>query len=149
VQVAEAEHTAEALGVTVKPYRAASLSELNAALAAIASDGMNGVLNFQGGLSLGNRQLIVDFAAAHRLPAVYQATLFAEAGGLMAWAPNLENQFREAAEYVARILDGAKPGDLPIRYPARYFLTINATAARNLGLTLPPALLAQADRVVS
>ena len=67
---------------------------------------MNGLANFQGGLSLGNRQLIVDFAAAHRLPAVYQATLFAEAGGLMAWAPNLENQFREAAEYVARILDG-------------------------------------------
>lgn len=149
VQVAEAEGTAEALGVTVKPYRVASLSELNAALAAIVSDGMNGLVNFQGGLSLGNRQLIVDFAAAHKLPAVYQATLFAEAGGLMAWAPNLENQFREAAEYVARILEGAKPGDLPIRYPARYFLTINATAARNLGLTLPPALLAQADRVVS
>ena len=147
-QVAEAEHTAAALGVTVKPYRAASLSELNAALAAIASDGMNGLANFQGGLSLGNRQLIVDFAAMHRLPAVYQATRFAEAGGLMAWAPNLENQFRDAAEYVARILDGANPGDLPIRYAARYFLTINTTAAKNLGLTLPPTLLAQADRVL-
>ncbi len=110
---------------------------------------MNGLANFQGGLSVGNRQLIVDFAAAHRLPAVYQATFFAEAGGLMAWAPDLGNQFREAAEYVARILDGANPGDLPIRYPARYYLTINAGAARQIGLVLPAQFVASADRVIT
>jgi putative ABC transport system substrate-binding protein len=147
-QVADAEQAAAALGVSVKAYRAGSVAELEVALAAIAADGRDGLLNFQGGLSLNNRQLIVDFAAAHRLPAIYQATLFAEAGGLMAWAPDLPHQLRTAADYADRILKGAKPGDLPITYPPKYFLTINSNAALGLGLSLPPALLARADRVL-
>lgn len=147
-QLAEAESAAQSLQVTVKPYRAASLEELNAALAAIAGDGMDGLMNFQGGLSLANRQIIVDFAARNRLPAVYQAIFFAEAGGLMAWAPDQEEQYREAARLVDRILRGAKPGDLPVRYPGKYYLVINQTAARTLGLVLPPALITQADRVL-
>ena len=147
-QVAEAEQAATSLGLSVKVYRVASFAELSPAFAAIVGDGMNGLANFQGGLSLANRKLIVDFAAQQKLPAIYQATLFAEAGGLMTWAPNLEDQFRVAAGYVDQILKGAEPGDLPIRHPARYFLTINANAAKNLGLTLPPALLAEADRIL-
>jgi putative tryptophan/tyrosine transport system substrate-binding protein len=147
-QLAEAQEAAQSLGVSVKPYRVASLAELSPALAAMVSDGMNGLANFQGGLSLANRKLIVDFAAQQKLPAIYQATLFAEAGGLMSWAPDLVEQFRIAASYVDRILKGAKPGDLAIRHPARYFLTIHASAAMNLGLTFPPALLAEADRVL-
>jgi putative ABC transport system substrate-binding protein len=148
-QVADAEQAAPSLRISVKVYRAASLRELEAALASIVSDGMNGLANFQGGLSIANRQMIVDFAATHRLPAVYQATLFAEAGGLMAWAPDLEEQFRIAAGYVDRILKGAHPGDLPIRHPARYYWTVNRTAAEALGLTLTPAVLIQADRVIA
>jgi putative ABC transport system substrate-binding protein len=147
-QLADAERAAAELGVSVKPYRAASLAELETALAALANDGMNGLVNFQGGLSVINRQLIVDFAAKHALPAIYQATLFAEAGGLMAWAPNLQEQFTMAARYVDQILKGGNPGDLPIRYPSRYYLTINAGAAKGLGMAIPPALLAQADRVL-
>lgn len=92
--------------------------------------------------------MIVDFAARHRLPAVYQATMFAEAGGL-AWAPDLEEQYRIAAGYVDRILKGANPGELPIRHPARYFWTVNQAAARGLGLKLTPSVLAQGDRVIS
>jgi putative tryptophan/tyrosine transport system substrate-binding protein len=147
-QLADAEQAAATLGISVKPYRAASVAELEAVLAAIASDGRDGLLNFQGGLSLAKRQLIVDFAAAHRLPAIYQATLFAEAGGLMAWAPDLAEQFREAARYADKILKGASPGDLPIIHPPKYFLTINAGAARKIGLSLSAALLAQADHVL-
>ncbi len=94
------------------------------------------------------RQVIADFAAAQRLPAIYQATMFAEAGGLMTWAPDLVEQFREAARLAAKVLKGAKPGDIPVKYPPKYFLTVNAGAARKIGLTLPPALLAQADRVI-
>jgi putative tryptophan/tyrosine transport system substrate-binding protein len=147
-QLADAQQAATALGISVKPYPAKSLAELQDALAAIVKDGMDGLLNFQGGLSLSNRQLIVDFAAEHRLPAIYQATLFAEAGGLMSWAPDLEEQYRAAARYVDKILKGAKPGDLPITYPPGYFLTIHSGAARRLDLTLPPELLAQAQRVL-
>ncbi len=149
VQLADAQQTAADLGVSVKPYRAASLQELQGALTALVDDGMQGIVNFQGGLSVISRQLIVDFAAKHRLPAMYQATMFAEAGGLMAWAPDLEEQYRVAARYVDQILKGANPGDLPIRYPSGYFLTVNARAANALGMLLPPALLVQADRVLS
>ena len=147
-QLADAEKAAKSLRLTVRPYRATSLKELEAALAAIAGDRMDGLANFQGGLSLTHRQLIVDFAAKNRLPAVYQSAFFVEAGGLMAWAPDQEEQFREAARYVDKILRGAKPGDLPIHFPRRYYLTINKSAARGLGLALPPALVTRADRVL-
>jgi putative ABC transport system substrate-binding protein len=149
IQLADAQQAATALGISVTPYRAVSLEQLQNQLAAIFNDGMDGLLSFQGGLALVNRQLIVDFAAEHHLPAIYQATLFAEAGGLMAWAPDLEEQFRMAAQYVDKILKGANPGDLPITQPRKYALTINARAAQRLGLTLPPALVAQAERVLS
>jgi putative tryptophan/tyrosine transport system substrate-binding protein len=147
-QLVDAQDAATRLGLLVKPYRATTVPELEQALSAIATDGMNGLLNFQGGLSYVNRQGIVDFAASRRVPAIYQATVFAEAGGLMTWAPDLVDQFRMAAEYVAQILNGARPGDLPVRHPRRYYLTLNNTVARNLGLTFPPALLAKADRVL-
>jgi len=148
LQLADAEEAAGKLSVAVKPYRAASPPELQQALAGIAADGMNGLLTFQGGLSYVSRRLIVDFAAKHRMPAIYQATVFADAGGLMTWAPNLVDQFRAAAGYVDRILKGANAGDLPIRYPSRYYLTLNNTAARNLGLSFPPALISKADRIL-
>jgi len=146
-QLADAVETAKSLRLTVKPYRASSLKELETALADIVNDGMNGLANFQGGLSLANRQLIVDFAAKNRIPAVYQASFFVEAGGLMAWAPDQEEQYRQAARYVDRILKGARPGDLPIRHPSPYYLVISKSAAERISLTLPPKLVAQADRV--
>jgi putative ABC transport system substrate-binding protein len=132
-----------------QPYRATSLAELSAALAEIVADAMDGMLNFQGGLSLANRLLITNHMNEHRLPAIYQATLFAEAGGLMAWAPDLVEQYREAARSVDKILNGASAGDLPIKHPAKYFLTLNANAARKIGLVLPPGLVQQATRVLS
>jgi len=148
VQLADAEKAAKSLRLAVKPYRAASLRELETALAAVVNDKMDGLASFQGGLSLANRQLIVDFAAKNRLPAIYQSAFFVEAGGLMAWAPNQEEQYRIAARYVDRILRGTNPGDLPIHYPSRYYLIINKGAAQSLGLVLPPALVAHADRVL-
>lgn len=147
-QFADAEQAAKSLRLTVRSYRATTLNELEAVLAALVSDGMDGLLNFQGAVGILNRQLIVDFAAKNRLPAIYQSAFFVEVGGLMAWAPEQEGQYREAARYVDKILRGASPGNLPIRYPGRYYLTINKSAARGLGLLLPPALVAKADRVL-
>src|SRR4030095_12663222 len=92
-QLPHAQQAAATIDVNVKVYRATSFSELGPALATIVADGRDGLLTFQGALSLGNRQMIVELAAKHRLPAIYQATLFAEAGGLMAWAPDLKDQF--------------------------------------------------------
>ncbi|MEQ1761908.1 MAG: ABC transporter substrate-binding protein [Pyrinomonadaceae bacterium] len=148
-QLADAEKTARSLKIAVKPYRAASLAEIESALAAIVADGMDAIANFQGGLSLANRDLIVNFAAKNRLPAVYQAMFFTEAGGLMAWAPDQEEQYRMSAKYVTRILNGAKPGDLPVHFPDRYYLTINKNAADRIGLKLPDSLLTKADKLIN
>ena len=147
-QLADAERAARSLRLTVKPYRATSLSELEAALAAIVNDRTEGLVNFQGAVSLANRQIVVDFAAKNRLPAVYQSAFFVEAGGLMSWAPDQEGQYRMAARYVDRILRGAKPGDLPVSHPGRYYLSINKSAAQAIGLALPAALVAKADRLL-
>jgi len=149
IQLADAQKAAAKLGITVKSYRAANLAEVRTALEAIGRDGMNGLLNFQGAVSLVNRELIIDFAAKHRIPAIYQSKLFAEAGGLMSYAPDQDEQFRVAARYVDKILRGAKAGDLPIQHPARYFLTINRSSARSLGLALPSGLLRKADFILS
>ena len=147
-QLSEAEKIAATLAIEVKPYRASSLPQLEKALKDLTNDGMNGLLNFQGGLSLANRKLIVDHAEQNKIPAIYQATLFAEAGGLMSWAPDLLKQYREAAHYVSQILKGAKPGDLPAKHPEKYYLTLNTSAAKKIELTFPETILAQASRVL-
>ena len=147
IQLADAESEASKLGINVRTYRATSVSELETALSSIARDGMEGLLNFQGGLSLSNRDLIIDMAKRNRLPAVYQSKLFVESGGLMALSPDQEKQFRTAARYADKVVRGAKPGDLPIQYPGRYYLSVNLGAATSMGLQLPKAIRRRADFV--
>lgn len=148
-QLADAQQTARDLGLSVKAYRARSLSELTAALDAIGSDRMNGLVNFQGGLSLGNRQMIVDFAAAHQLPAVYQSLFFVESGGLMAWAPDQRDQYRWGARCADQIIKGKKPGEIAVQYPGPYQLHLNKKAADAINLVLPADLIAEANKVLS
>lgn len=142
--MADAERAAPGLALEVRPYRATSLAELQAALDAIASDGMNGMLSFQGGLALANRNLIVAFAAEHRIPAIYQSSWFADAGGLMSWSYDLESAFKHQAKCVDLILRGTKPGDIPVPYPSPYYLTFIIATAQTLGLTLPGDLIRKA-----
>jgi putative ABC transport system substrate-binding protein len=94
------------------------------------------------------RRRLVDLAAKNRLPAVYVQREFVEAGGLMAYGPNLADLFRRAATYVDKILKGAKPGDLPVEQPTKFDLVINLKTAKALGLTVPPSLLGRADEVL-
>lgn len=92
--------------------------------------------------------LVADFTLRNRLPATSMFRLFAEAGGLMTYGPDLPAFFSRTASYVDRILKGANPGDLPIEQPATFELLVNLKTARGLGLTIPPALLARADQVI-
>jgi putative ABC transport system substrate-binding protein len=94
------------------------------------------------------RKRLVDLVAKSRLPAVYPWREFVDAGGLMAYGPDLADLFRRAATYVDRILKGAKPGDLPVEQPTKFELVINLKTAKALGLTIPPSLLQRADHVI-
>jgi putative ABC transport system substrate-binding protein len=95
-----------------------------------------------------NRTRLAELAARHRLPAIYGLREHVEAGGLMAYAPSLADLFRRAATYVAKILKGAKPADLPVEQPTRFELVINLKTAKALGLTIPQSVLFRADQVI-
>ena len=98
--------------------------------------------------TLPNRALIMSLAARHRLPAVYPYRFFPTSGGLMSYGIDYADVFRHSASYVARILQGEKPGELPVQTPTKFELVINVSAAKALGLTIPPTLLARADEVI-
>ena len=95
-----------------------------------------------------NRNLIIEFAAKNRLPAIYGVREFAADGGLIAYGPDLADTFHRSAGYVDRILKGAKPADLPVEQPTKFQLVVNLKTAKSLGLTVPPALLARADELI-
>jgi putative ABC transport system substrate-binding protein len=92
----------------------------------------------------GNQRTILELAAKHRLPAIYPSKEFVENGGLMAYGVSYPDLYRRAATYIDKIFKGAKPADLPIEQPTKFELVINLKAAKALGLTVPPTLLARA-----
>ena len=95
-----------------------------------------------------NRKRILDFAARSRIPGMYHNEDFIEAGGLMSYAPSLLDLYRRAATYVDKILRGAKPAELPVEQPTEFDFLINLRTAKQIGLTIPPNVLARADRVI-
>jgi putative ABC transport system substrate-binding protein len=95
-----------------------------------------------------NRKKIVDLALKHRLPSMYESSAWTEAGGLMSYSADDADQFRRAAIYVDKILKGAKPADLPVEQPTKFELVVNLKTAKQIGLTMPPIVLARTDRVI-
>jgi putative tryptophan/tyrosine transport system substrate-binding protein len=95
-----------------------------------------------------NRSRIVEFAAAERLPTIHGVREFVKAGGLMSYGASISDLYRRAADYVDKVLKGAKPADLPVEQPTKFEFVINLGAARALGITMPPNLLARADEVI-
>jgi putative ABC transport system substrate-binding protein len=113
----------------------------------MAQQGMHAVIVQNTSVLTAHAATIAGFAVKHRLPTV-GAPFFVEAGGLLAYGPNLEDMYRRAAGYVDRILKGMRPGDLPVEQPRKFDLVLNLKTARTIGLTFPPSLLARADRVI-
>jgi putative tryptophan/tyrosine transport system substrate-binding protein len=118
------------------------------AVAGMAEQPNGGILSPPDLTTVIHRTLIVTLVARHRVPAIYTNLLFSEAGGLVTYGSDILEIYRKAAGYVDRILRGEKPGDLPFQQPTTYVLRINLKAARELGLTVPATLLAQADEVI-
>jgi putative ABC transport system substrate-binding protein len=95
-----------------------------------------------------NRKQLVELATKNRLPAMYENAPYVDAGGLMAYGPSQAENLQRAAHHVDKILKGAKPADLPIEQPTKFEFIVNLKAAKQIGLTIPPQLLARADKVI-
>jgi len=139
---------ARALGVTLHAVEVRDPADFDGAFVAIARERPDVLIVFTEVLTLTHQRQIVDFATQHRLPMISESREFAATGGLMTYGASLPALFRRAAYYVDRILKGAKPADLPIEQPTKFELVINLKTAQVLGLTIPPALLFQADEVI-
>jgi putative ABC transport system substrate-binding protein len=136
------------LGLTIRPVEVSTPANLEQALTALSKEGVDALWLGPEAFIVANRQRIVDFARAHRLPAVGGSPGFVHAGALMSYSPHWPSLMRVAARYVDKLLRGAKPRDLPIEQPDRFELIVNAKTAKALGLTLPPALLLRVDQVI-
>jgi putative tryptophan/tyrosine transport system substrate-binding protein len=142
------QRSAEALGLVAQPVTVQSAVQFEQAFDELRRNRPDALITTYNALNLVHRKIIVEFAAAERLPAMYPFLENAEVGGLMAYGPNRVDFFRRSASYVAKILNGAKPSDLPVEQPTKFELMINLKAARALGLQIPPTLLALADEVI-
>jgi ABC-type uncharacterized transport system substrate-binding protein len=140
---------APSLGVEVSPLNVQrDAGEIERAIAAFARAPNGGLILTASGMSIFHHDVIIKLAARHKLPAVYYERFFVTAGGLISYGPDRTDQYRRAAGYVDRILKGEKPADLPVQAPTKYETVINLKTAKALGLTVPPTLLARADKVI-
>ena len=139
---------AAALHVELQPIGVRDAGEIEEGITAFARTSDGGLIVTSGPSPVIHRELIVMLAARHKLPAVYFSRLFVAGGGLISYGPDLVDEYRQAAGYVDRILKGEKPADLPVQAPSKFDLVVNLKAAKALGLTIPPGLLAGADEVI-
>jgi len=139
---------ARRLNVDLKILKVANADDLTRAFAALDKARPDALTMFSDSKTTGYRVLVGDFAKQHRLPSIFGAREFVDAGGLMSYAPDFVETFRRAATYVDKILKGAKPADLPIEQPTKYELVVNLKTAKALGLTIPQSVLVRADEVI-
>jgi ABC-type uncharacterized transport system substrate-binding protein len=143
-----ADVAARGLGVRLQFVEARGPADFDRAFSDMTRARAGALTVLPSNMFLRERRRLVDLAARSRLPAVYPLREFVDAGGLMAYGPNLADLSRRAATYVDEILKGAKPGELPVEQPTKFDLVINLKTAKALGLTIPPSLLQRADQVI-
>ena len=131
-----------AAGTRLGPY------EIEAAIVSFASGGNGGLAVASHAVTFSNRDLLIGLAAKHRLPTMFGDPSFAASGGLLSYGSELIEMFQGAASYVDLILKGANPAELPVQLPTKFNLTVNLKTAQAIGITIPPALLVRADRVI-
>jgi putative ABC transport system substrate-binding protein len=144
----EIELAAGAFGIAVQHLDVQGPKDIETAFSAIKKERAGALIVLRNPVTGTHRKGVVDLAAKSRLPAMYVSDEWVEAGGLMCYTPDIRDNWRRAATYVDKILKGAKPADLPVEQPKEFKLIINLKAAKQIGLTIPPNVLARADRVI-
>jgi ABC-type uncharacterized transport system substrate-binding protein len=146
--VKELQTAASAIGQQIEVVTASTNSDIDTAFATLVKKRADAFLISPEALFVTRRVQLLTLAARHALPALYHRREFAEAGGLMSYGSDLTDQFRQSGVYVARILKGEKPAEMPVQLPTKFEFVINLQTAKALGLEVPPTLLAQADEVI-
>ena len=139
---------ARALGLTVRPWEVRAADGFEKVFAALNKERPDGLYVTVGPLIRSNGKRIADFALKSRLPSVYTSRAGVDAGGLMYYGADLADSYKRVAYFVDRILKGAKPADLPVEQPTKFELVINLKTAKQIGLTIPPEVLARASRLI-
>ncbi len=147
-QIAVIETAARSMGVDIRLIDVSDAAAMERDVADFAGAPDGGLIAIRTSENVAARGEIIALAARYRLPAVYPLRFFATGGGLVSYGPDIVDEYREAAGYVDRILKGAKPADLPVQSASKFELAINLKTAKQLGLTIPPTLLATADEVI-
>jgi putative ABC transport system substrate-binding protein len=142
------EPAAKALGLKLLSLEVRNLDDFEGAFARAKREGAQALITTTGARINTQLRRVLDLAAKNRLPAIYHYSEFVEAGGLMSYGPDNTDLWRHAAEFVDKILKGAKPGDIPVEQPKKFEFIINLNAAKQIGLTITPNVLVRADRVI-
>ena len=140
--------TARALGLTIRSWEARATNDFEKVFAALNKQRPDGLYVTGGSLMAANQKRIVAFALKSRLPSMYFTREFVDAGGLMSYGADQADSYRRVAYFVDRILKGAKPADLPVEQPTKFELVINLKTAKQIGLTIPPEVLARANKLI-
>ena len=139
---------ARALGLTIQPWEVRATDGFERAFATLGKQRPDGLYVPTGTLMAANQKRIAGLALKSRLPSVYDSREAVDAGGLMYYGADLADSYRRVAYYVDRILKGAKPADLPVEQPTKFELVINLKTAKQIGLTIPPEVLARATKLI-
>jgi putative tryptophan/tyrosine transport system substrate-binding protein len=144
----EAQAASKSLGLELKSLEVRRLGDFKSAFEAVKKERAHALITSTNPLINAHHAQILEFVAKNRLPAIFPGSEIVEAGGLMSYSPDYSEMFRRAALFVHKILNGASPGDLPVEQPNKFELVINLKTAKQIGLTIPPNVLARADRVI-
>jgi putative ABC transport system substrate-binding protein len=148
LQLKEVQAAAKGLAVQIQAVKAESPEELDRAFSAVVKERVHGLFVIRSGFLGRYSKRIAGFAASNRLPTISDSERFPEAGRLISYGVDLRDMYRRTAVYVDKILKGAKPAELPVEQPTKFEFIVNLKAAKQIGLTIPPNVLARADKVI-
>jgi putative ABC transport system substrate-binding protein len=148
LRLKEAEVAAKGLGLQLLALEAKGANDLENGLAMAKSAGAEALMISPSTFAALHRRQLIELVAKHRLPTIYPDIAYAEAGGLLSYGPDIVDNYRRAAAYVDKIVKGTRPANLPVQQPRKFELVINLKTAKQIGLTIPPNVLARADRVI-